>query len=104
MDPLSLIIDDMRFDGVVFEAAERVAPWSLHLKTPGQASFHVITEGQAWLQREGLAPVLLQTGDLVVLPAGEDHWLQHHDQTGSDGMRTAMVSGHARFDLSLIHI
>lgn len=101
MDPLSLIIDDMRFDGVVFAAAERVAPWSLHLQTPGQASFHVITEGQAWLQREGLAPVLLQTGDLVVLPAGEGHWLQHHDQPGGEGTRTAMVSGHARFDVHM---
>jgi AraC-like DNA-binding protein len=131
MDPLSLIIDDMRFDGVVFVATELSTPWSLHMATPGQAAFHVITQGQAWLRREAFEPVLVQTGDLIVLPAGEPHWMQdkphsahvaqasvfdlsphlsqrgmaplHVGGSGSEGepVSTSMISGHARFDIHM---
>jgi AraC-like DNA-binding protein len=123
MDPLSLIIDDMRFDGVVFVATELSAPWSLQLHTPGLAAFHILTEGQAWLLREGHEPVALQTGDLVVLPAGVPHLVQDrptpaaqsHDLSthlqrpdlvplrlgGSGSAQTQLISGHARFDVHM---
>ncbi len=123
MDPLSLIIDDMRFDGVVFVATELGAPWAVHLKTPGLAAFHVMTEGQGWLLREGHQPLCLQTGDLVVLPAGQAHTVQdtlaadieslfdlgphlkQRDMTpllvGRGGTKASMVSGHARFDVHM---
>lgn len=123
MDPLSLIIDDMRFDGVVFVATALGAPWTVHLQSTGQAAFHVMTGGQAWLQRDGHEPVLVQTGDLIVLPAGETHWMQdrmgpcsepvfelspHLNQrsmtplkVGGEGEVASMVSGHARFDIHM---
>lgn len=123
MDPLSLIIDDMRFDGVVFVATSLSAPWAVNLKTPGLAAFHVMTEGQGWLLREGHEPLWLQTGDLVVLPAGQAHTVQdslssapvaafdlaphlrQRDMTplqvGGHGTRASMVSGHARFDVHM---
>lgn len=122
MDPLSLIIDDMRFGGVVFVATELSAPWSLRLHTPGLASFHVLTHGQAWLLRDGEDPVAIETGDLVVLPAGTEHRIQdrvageivpvdlhpHLRQpdlaplkTGGGGAGAQMISGHARFDVHM---
>ena len=122
MDPLSLIIDDMRFDGVVFVATELSAPWALHLHTPGLAAFHILTEGQAWLLRDDHEPVALQTGDLVVLPAGVAHRVQDrpalapnpHDlgghlqrpdlaplKLGGGGTQANMISGHARFDVHM---
>ena len=123
MDPLSLIIDDMRFDGVVFLATELSAPWAIHLRTPGLAAYHIMTEGQGWLLREGHEPLLLQTGDLIVLPAGQTHTVQdrphpvvsdvfdllphlkQRDMTpltvGAGGARSSMISGHARFDVHM---
>jgi AraC family transcriptional regulator, alkane utilization regulator len=128
MDPLSLIIDDMRFDGVVFVATELSAPWSLYMTTTGQAAFHIVTHGQAWLRREGHEPVLIQTGDLIVLPAGEPHWMQDKPQSSSQPVdltpylkqrsmtplrvgassgepgflpSVGLVSGHARFDVHM---
>jgi AraC family transcriptional regulator, alkane utilization regulator len=123
MDPLSLIIDDMRFDGVVFVSTELSAPWGVRLHTPGLAAFHVITQGQGWLLRDGHEPLRLQTGDLIVLPAGEAHTVQdvplpacpspfdltpHFSQrdltphdVGGGGPRASMVSGHARFDVHM---
>jgi AraC-like DNA-binding protein len=123
MDSLSLILDDMHFDGVVFASTYNTSPWSWHLATPGLASFHIVTWGQAWLVREGEEPVLIQTGDLLVLPAGTQHRIQDKPQTmavaqdllprmaaselephqhgGGEGMGCALISGHARFDVDM---
>jgi AraC-like DNA-binding protein len=123
MDSLSLILDDMHFDGVVFASTHNTSPWSWRLATPGLACFHIVTSGQAWLIREGESPILIQAGDLIVLPAGTLHCMQDKPQTlaiahdllehvsgselepvrhggGSDPSCT-MISGHARFDVDM---
>ncbi|MCH8180514.1 MAG: AraC family transcriptional regulator [Proteobacteria bacterium] len=76
MDTLSLILDDMHFDGVVFASSLNNPPWAWRLAIPGVACAHVITRGQAWLVRDGAEPLPLDTGDLVVLPGGVPHQLQ----------------------------
>ena len=122
MDPLSLILDDMHFNGVVFAYTEMTAPWSLHLKTPGLAAFHTVATGPCWLIREGEEPVLMQTGDLLVLPAGSAHKVQDKPHTsaqtkdllpylstsgldalkmGGGGAVCHLISGHARFDIDM---
>ena len=120
MDILSLILDDMHFDGVVFAATHNTAPWAWRLHTPGLASFHIVTHGQAWLLRDDAPPMHLQTGDLLVLPAGSPHRIQDKPQTlacgedllphlmrsehvaieqGGGGSACSLISGHARYDL-----
>jgi AraC-like DNA-binding protein len=123
MDPLSLILDDMHFNGVVFAYAEMTAPWALHMHTPGLAAFHTVGAGQCWLIREGEDPVFMQTGDLLVLPAGTAHRVQDKLQTtaepqdmvphlssanldtlklgGGGGTMCQLISGHARFDIDM---
>lgn len=123
MDTLSLILDDMHFDGVVFAATHNTAPWAWSLATPGLASFHIVTSGQAWLMREDRPPTLIQTGDLFVLPAGCPHRIQDKPQTqamptellpimtqsardtpqlhGGGGTACTLISGHARFDVGM---
>lgn len=121
-DPLSLILDDMRFNGVVFAYTVMTAPWALQLHTPGLASFHTVSSGQAWLIREGEDPVLMQAGDLLVLPAGTAHKVQDKPLTiaapvdllphlstsdldalrmGGGGTPCRIISGHARFDIDM---
>lgn len=123
MDTLSLILDDIRLKGAVFRECELAAPWALQLHTPGLASFHIVTRGQAWLLREGEAPLPLQMGDLVLLPRGIPHRVQ--DSAGSlaaprdllpeldrsteeplsleeeGGTETRLLSGYFRFDVEL---
>ncbi|TAK99964.1 MAG: AraC family transcriptional regulator [Aquabacterium sp.] len=123
MDSLSLILDDMHFDGVVFASTHNSTPWAWHLATPGLAAFHMVTNGQAWLIREGEEPLLLQTGDLIVLPAGCMHRIQDKPQTmavaqdlvpfmakselepqrhgGQGEPKCDLISGHARFDVDM---
>lgn len=123
MDTLSLILDDMHFDGVVFASSVNAPPWSWRLALPGLACAHVITRGQAWLLREGAPPQLLETGDLVVLPGGVAHTIQDkpvstasvrdllplmaQDLTdsrlgGDDTPQSChLISTHARFDVHM---
>ncbi len=122
MDSLSLILDDMHFDGVVFAATHNSAPWAWTLSTPKLASFHMVALGQAWLVRDGEDPVLLQTGDLIVLPSGTSHRVQDKPQTmatghdllphmvrldtlghphGGGGAPCHLISGHARYDVDM---
>lgn len=120
MDTLSLILDDMHFDGVVFASSVNAPPWSWRLAVDGVACAHVITRGQAWLVREGAEPLLLETGDLVVLPGGDAHTIQDRPTTaaaprdllphmardlagsrlgGEDTPQSChLISTHARFD------
>jgi AraC-like DNA-binding protein len=122
MDSLSLILDDMHFDGVVFASTHNTAPWAWSLATPGLASFHIVTSGQAWLMRDDEPATLIQTGDLIVLPAGTRHGIQDKPQTmavaqellsfmtrselepsqhGGGGAPCHLISGHARFDVDM---
>ncbi|MDE2401292.1 MAG: AraC family transcriptional regulator [Burkholderiales bacterium] len=122
MDSLSLILDDMHFGGVVFTHTEMSAPWAWHLATPGLACFHVVTQGQAWLMREREAPVLIEAGDLVILPGGMAHTIKDKPQSGAEpidllpymdqsdltpvqqqggGSVCHLISGHARFDVDM---
>lgn len=122
MDSLSLILDDMHFDGVVFTHAEMSAPWSWQLATPGLASFHIVTAGQAWLMREHEPPILIEAGDLAVLSAGTAHTIQDKPQSqakpidllpfmdqsdwsavhhNGGGATAKLISGHARFDIDM---
>ncbi|MEK8086096.1 AraC family transcriptional regulator [Aquabacterium sp. A3] len=123
MDTLSLILDDMHFDGVVFASSINAPPWSWHLALDGLACAHVITRGQAWLVRDDAEPLLLETGDLIVLPGGLPHAIQDRPNTtarprdllplmGSDvgGARLGgedtpqschLISTHARFDVTM---
>lgn len=83
MDTLSLILDDIRLKGGEFREVELYAPWRFHLHTPGLASFHIVTQGMAWLLREGAEPLRLDVGDLVLLPNGVKHQVQ--DDPAQDG-------------------
>ncbi len=122
-DTLSLILDDMHFEGVRFVYTINQSPWAWQLATPGVACAHQLVQGEAWLVREGEEPLHLQAGDMVVLPAGTAHRTQDHPQSlaqpqnmlplMSDDAQTAhgpsghvphacqIISTHARFDVAM---
>jgi AraC family transcriptional regulator, alkane utilization regulator len=123
MDTLSLILDDIRLRGGVFRELSLRAPWGFALHTPGLASFHIVTQGAAWLLRGQDPPLRLDPGDLVLLPAGAAHRVRHDPaaaetgladlagqfgdelteplRLGGDGPATHLLSGRFSFDVDL---
>ncbi|HEU4409091.1 MAG TPA: AraC family transcriptional regulator [Polyangiaceae bacterium] len=52
---------------------EFCSPWGFAFPAGGNASFHVVFEGQCWLRLPGLPPTRLATGDVMLLPHGDGH-------------------------------
>lgn len=70
-------LEGLKPTSAVFWRAEARAPWGVHVGTWDTAVFHILTKGSATLNVEGIEEsVHLETGDLVLLPAGTDHGLR----------------------------
>jgi AraC-like DNA-binding protein len=87
MDLLSDVLKLVTVKGAVFYNAEYSAPWSFR-SPPSQAItpyfgasaahvvlYHVLTEGRAWVQLEEGPRAGLTTGDIVIFPHGDAHFL-----------------------------
>lgn len=75
-DPLGEALHALRMSGTFYCRSELTEPWGLTMPPmEGCLSFHVVTSGRCWLQVEGTDDVVLQPGDLALLPRGEGHRL-----------------------------
>ena len=86
-DVLSDVLRAIRLSGAVFFSVDAVAPWAF--EGPAQPAvesllrsgvdhvvpFHAIASGCAWAGLIGEDPVLLQAGDVIVLPQNGQHIL-----------------------------
>jgi AraC-like DNA-binding protein len=54
-------------------------------------SYHVLTAGTCWCHMDGLAPVRLDAGDIVVVPHGDAYQLSSHPAPASSGLSRAQI-------------
>jgi AraC-like DNA-binding protein len=85
MDALSETLRVVRLVGAIFINARFTAPWCYQapradaaapLLEPGAdrvVIFHLITEGECYVELEGEPPMQLRAGDAIVLPQGDAH-------------------------------
>src|SRR4051794_9188728 len=85
MDVLSTVLKTVKLEGTMFYNAEFSAPWSLRSPAscmlPPYVSpeprhlnlYHLLTQGQAYVDVENGEPVLLSAGDIVGCPHGDAH-------------------------------
>jgi AraC-like DNA-binding protein len=100
MDALSEVLSAVHMTGAIFFSAECTSPWGLavsavktvaYVLAPGTerlVNFHLVTEGNAIVRFDGVEPMRVTAGDLVVLPKGEAH-------TISNGSPRNFVDGEA---------
>jgi AraC-like DNA-binding protein len=74
MDPLTDILRDLWLESSFYARSELRAPWGLSFSVNDGPSFHVIVTGRGFL-RINAEHIPLETGDLVLLPHGEEHQL-----------------------------
>jgi AraC-like DNA-binding protein len=85
MDALSEVLKVVQLNGAIFFNARFSAPWCV--ASPAEASlapmlglgeervllYHYIVEGSCLVTLEGMAPLCLSAGDIVVFPHGDAH-------------------------------
>ena len=87
MDALTDILRTMSLTGGIFLEAEFTAPWCIDAQvTPEDCNpfmpapqhliaYHYVTAGTLLLRVEGVAPVMAEAGDIVLLPRNDPHRL-----------------------------
>jgi AraC-like DNA-binding protein len=69
VDPLSQIIQILRPRAVFSKGISGAGAWAVRYSEFGQPGFCAVTQGRCRLVVEGEAPVILEEGDFVLLPA-----------------------------------
>ncbi len=68
-----LTTEGVAISNVTFEPGCR-NNWHIHHATEGGGQILLCTAGSGWYQAEGEAPVSLEAGSVVNIPAGLKHW------------------------------
>lgn len=68
-----LTTEGVTISNVTFEPGCR-NNWHIHHATEGGGQILLCTAGSGWYQAEGEAPVSLEAGSVVNIPAGLKHW------------------------------
>lgn len=120
-DPLGEALHFLRMSGTFYCRSEFTAPWGLDLPAmPDCLMFHVLTQGECWLEAEGGELRRLVPGDLALVPHGAGHRLLSAPgvsaaglfdlprayasdryevlRQGGGGEPTALICGAVRFD------
>jgi AraC-like DNA-binding protein len=83
-DSIDDLLRSLRVSGTLLCQASLSAPWGLGVPGRGLPAFHVVASGECSMDVAGDEPRRLRSGDLVLLPHGDEHWLR--DTPGSDAV------------------
>jgi AraC family transcriptional regulator, alkane utilization regulator len=80
-DSVTDLLSALKVRSSVYCVSDLGVPWGFQVDGSAMAKFHLVLEGGCWLRVEGLDPVWIGTGELVILPRGECHAVS--DELGS---------------------
>lgn len=81
-DVVSDLLETVRVRTSIYCRSDMRAPWGFGVRAHGNPSFHIVTNGNCWLEVDpDGTPIELHAGDLVLLPHGPTHRLR--DRPGS---------------------
>jgi len=73
--PLTEVLRGISLSRSFYCESTLTAPWGLENPTCSLALFHFVLQGGFWFAHEGMAPIYVGEGDLVLLPHGLAHRL-----------------------------
>jgi AraC-like DNA-binding protein len=119
-DALTDILASIRMEGSIFSRAALAAPWGFESGHLGSGIFHAVVRGRAYARlAEGGDPVVLERGDIVLMPFGDNHLMTDeparatrligdltavdadgmgHLVVEGDGPQTSLICGAVHFD------
>jgi len=72
-DLLSEVLQDLRLSNASYGRSELTAPWGIQIPFKEGVRFHFVAEGCCLMRSNGLKPVMMNEGDVVLLPHGTAH-------------------------------
>ena len=75
MKNLESLFDQLQITTNVFHNGQYCGNWQIDTSGTGFINFHAVTHGQCYLHRNDDGPVLLEKGDMVLLPVDSPHLL-----------------------------
>ena len=85
MDTLSEILSSLRSEGIITGRFTLGAPWGFVKNAVDGVPFRIATQNPFWIKVRDADPVLVEPGDLVLLPHGDLHQMSSqpdHERTG----------------------
>ncbi len=76
MDALADVLKAIRLNANTYFCSDFHTSWGMSIPDSPEGKFHVVLEGECWLQSvTNERPLHLQCGDIVALPTGGEHWI-----------------------------
>jgi AraC-like DNA-binding protein len=94
-DIANALLRDFRVDSSVLCRSVMAPPWGFGVAGRAVGSFHMVLEGQAWLEAEGVPGLMpIRAGDLAVLPCGNAHWVRDSPGTAAPSLNSILAQHH----------
>lgn len=74
-DALADVLKTISLSGDTYFCSDFTGPWGMQVEPGSEGLFHVVVEGQCWLQTASGEPFKLDAGDIVAFPTGGAHWI-----------------------------
>ena len=93
MDVLSDVLDTVRLTSTVFVRTRLDPPWGIGTPVLSHYAFHIVSGGPSLVEVDGLAPVDLGDGDVVVIAPGRRHSLRSNADAQVRDVRDMLGDG-----------
>jgi len=93
MDVLSDMLATVRLETTVYAQTWLSPPWGIRAERQERFTFHVLPRGGGWLEIDGLAPVVVGEGDVVMLAPGRAHTLRDRPGSPARDLRDLLAEG-----------
>lgn len=74
-DLLSEVLQDLRLANATYGRSELTAPWGIDIPFKEGVRFHFVAEGRCLMRSDGHPPLIMEAGDVVLLPHGTAHMI-----------------------------
>ena len=92
------LLRDFRIESSVLCLSVMAAPWGFGVAEREAGSFHMLLDGQGWLEVDGLTePISVRAGDFAVLPKGRAHWVKDSPTSAAPSL-TSILDRHEAID------
>ncbi|WP_438751245.1 AraC family transcriptional regulator [Pararhizobium sp. O133] len=99
VDPLAEVVGLLQPSAPMAKTVSAAGSWRVQRSETGKPFYNVVLQGSCLLAANGMAPVRLDAGDFVLIPAAYDFTVSSHDMDGTDGydpLHVTMVEGGVR--------